>query len=198
MSTADQRHSGHLAGTGRQRTIEEQNCAVVRRLWEEVWNAGNLDAIDELVDRDLVNLGEPVDGPAFIRDLVVSSRHAFPDGRFTVEHEVAQGEWVVHRVMRTGTFEASWRGFMDVAPTGRSFTARHIHMFRVRGSRVVEHWAARDDLGMLRQLAVLPETGNLSRIRLGRPGGGSSGVDAGPLDAPPPREEESSGAPRRI
>jgi hypothetical protein len=35
---------------------------------------------------------------------------------------------------------------------------------------VVEHWAARDDLGMLRQLAVLPETGNLARIKLGRPG----------------------------
>jgi hypothetical protein len=65
----------------------------------------------------------------------------------------------------------------------------------VRGSRVVEHWAARDDLGMLRQLAVLPETGNLARIKLGRPG--STATPSGMLSTiggrPSPERRRAAG-----
>ena len=41
------------------------------------------------------------------------------------------------------------------AATGKSFTTTHIHIFRVAGDRIVEHWAERDDLGMMRQLGAL-------------------------------------------
>ena len=47
-------------------------------------------------------------------------------------------------------------GLESVKPTGRSFEVMQIHMSRVRNGKTVEHWGARDDLGMLRQLGVLP------------------------------------------
>lgn len=43
-----------------------------------------------------------------------------------------------------------------LAGTGRSFTTTHIHIFRVAGGKIVEHWAERDDLGLMKQLGVLP------------------------------------------
>lgn len=38
------------------------------------------------------------------------------------------------------------------APTGRTIAADAVHIFRVAGGKLAEHWAVRDDLGMLRQL----------------------------------------------
>jgi hypothetical protein len=35
-------------------------------------------------------------------------------------------------------------------------TIEHPHVYRVADGRIREHWAVRDDLGMLRQLGALP------------------------------------------
>jgi predicted ester cyclase len=40
-------------------------------------------------------------------------------------------------------------------PTGKRFEVMHVHWYRLRDGQTVEHWANRDDLGMLRQLGLL-------------------------------------------
>ena len=40
----------------------------------------------------------------------------------------------------------------DVAVTGNEVTWTYIHIWRVADGRVVEHWACRDDVGLLRQV----------------------------------------------
>jgi len=45
---------------------------------------------------------------------------------------------------------------MGMAPTGKRFAAQQSHWFRVSGGKVAEHWAVRDDLGMMKQLRVMP------------------------------------------
>jgi predicted ester cyclase len=47
------------------------------------------------------------------------------------------------------------RDWMGHPPTGKSFVVDHIHIYRLEGGRVAEHWGTRDDLGMLRQLGHL-------------------------------------------
>ena len=47
--------------------------------------------------------------------------------------------------------------FMGIPPSGRSYTIGEIHIFRVRGGRIAEHWHQADLLGMMRQLGALPE-----------------------------------------
>ena len=37
-------------------------------------------------------------------------------------------------------------------PTGREIVAEAVHIFRVADGKITEHWAVRDDLGLLRQL----------------------------------------------
>jgi len=43
--------------------------------------------------------------------------------------------------------------------TGKHFSVQHMHRFRLHDEKIVEHWAVRDDLGMLEQLGhvVVPE-----------------------------------------
>jgi hypothetical protein len=42
---------------------------------------------------------------------------------------------------------------MGIPATGNRVAVEAIHIFRFEGGRMAEHWVARDDLGMMRQLA---------------------------------------------
>jgi predicted ester cyclase len=46
---------------------------------------------------------------------------------------------------------------VGVPPTGRHFEVQHIHMLQVRDGKIVEHFASRDDLGMMQQLGLIAQ-----------------------------------------
>ena len=135
-------------------TAAEANKAVVLRYVEEVWNRHDLDAIDVLVSPDYVNHAATTDeyrhGGA--RHIWVWLLSVFPDHRFDVEHTATDGETVAVLGTCTGTHEGE---LMGIAPTGKRFAAAQSHWFRVVEGKVAEHWAVRDDLGMLQQLGVM-------------------------------------------
>ena len=61
----------------------------------------------------------------------------------------------------SGTHEGA---FFGIAPTGRRFEVRQVHMLRLDSSQIQEHWAVRDDLGLLVQLgAIEPPTPSRAR-----------------------------------
>ena len=86
----------------------------------------------------------------------------FPDARLTTLNSVAEGEWVVVRCTYSGTHRGTSRFPVDggmlvgVQPTGRTFEVQHIHMYRVLDGKIAEHFANRDDIGMMRQVGLLP------------------------------------------
>jgi predicted ester cyclase len=91
----------------------EENKAVVRRLYEEVFNGGNLDLADDLVAPDGVNHAAPPGGPAGpvgVRRIVGMLRAAFPDDRHEIEDMLAEGDRVAVRITHTGTHEGVFRG----------------------------------------------------------------------------------------
>jgi len=47
-------------------------------------------------------------------------------------------------------------GALGMAPTQKHFQVQHIHWYKVRDGKIVEHTANRDDIGMMRQLGLLP------------------------------------------
>lgn len=128
------------AGERRRSVSTEENKAIVRRFVEEVQNGGNIDAVDELCSSGFVN------GTAMFR-------RVFPDSHFTIEDMVAEGDKVATRKAFRGTHRGE---FMGVPPTGREVSISLIEIVRVVGGRVVEHWAVGDNLGMMRQLGVIP------------------------------------------
>jgi steroid delta-isomerase-like uncharacterized protein len=135
----------------------EQNKATARRWSEELWGKGNLAVADEIVAPDYVrhDPGDPfpVRGPDDVKRLVTMLRGMFPDFRLQIEAMVAEGDLVVSRYVTTGTDTV---GYMGMAPTGKTIRTPAIQMFRFSKGKIVESWAARDDLGTLRQLGQLP------------------------------------------
>ena len=88
--------------------MSDVNKAVVRRSLEEAMEKGNLDIVDELFDESYVfrMLGATETGPAEMRELATSYRTAFPDMRFTIDDQIAEGE----RVVTTCTAQATHQG----------------------------------------------------------------------------------------
>ncbi len=87
---------------------------------------------------------------------------AFPDGRYVLEDEVAEGDRVASRYTFRGTHLGA---FGAVLPTGRTVAARGINVHRLAGGRIVEQWAQFDALGLLRQLGALPAPKEAGRRR---------------------------------
>jgi steroid delta-isomerase-like uncharacterized protein len=134
----------------------EENRAVIRRAYEELWNERNVAVVDELVAEDFLNHAAPPDrrrGRQGLKDVVRMFEHAFPDFRYEVEDVVSEGEKVAVRDTFRGTHQGD---FMGIPATGNRVTMQAIHIYRFSEGKLAEHWVARDDLGMMRQLGAIP------------------------------------------
>jgi len=137
----------------------EGNKALSRRTFEEVWNQGNLAAIDELYDANQVSHGLGVDvpsGSAGLKQFITMYRTAYPDTHFTVEDQIAEGDKVATRWTATGTHRGDLFG---IPPTGKRVTVTGIAISRVANGKIVETWNNFDALGQLQQLGVAPMPG---------------------------------------
>jgi len=137
-------------------TTEAENKAQFRRSYEEMFNQGNLAVVDELIAPDFVNheaLPGKNRGPESMRGLITWLRSAFPELHFTIEELVAEGDTIVGRVTMSGTHLGPFQG---IPPTGRSFQQAQVHFVCFRDGKGIEHRAVRDDLGLMRQLGVIP------------------------------------------
>jgi steroid delta-isomerase-like uncharacterized protein len=138
----------------------EQNKALVRRFYEEVWDAGNVDFADQVFADDYVRHDlrptEAPPGPEGHKQIAAAFRSAFPDLRFTVELLFGEGELVAARWTASGTHTGAWAG---QEPTGRGMKFSGVNLFRFRGGKVAEIWNHRDDLGLMEQLGAAVHAG---------------------------------------
>jgi steroid delta-isomerase-like uncharacterized protein len=135
----------------------EDNKALVRRWFEELFNDAKLDVADEIVTPDHVShdtsTPEHPPGPEGERQLVNLVRGAFSDGRITIEDLVAEGD----RVAVRWTFRGTHRGdFVRIAPTGNEVEMGAMDLFRVADGKIAETWSNVDMMTMMRQLGAAP------------------------------------------
>lgn len=120
---------------------EDNNKATVRRFYEEVWNGGNLELVDELIAPSFVNHGtgseRGSDREAFKRTI-----HEVRTGlnfTHTVEELVAEGETVVARLSGQGEIE---KGGPDPGKVrGEGFTGMGVVIWKLHDCRMTERWA---------------------------------------------------------
>jgi len=135
----------------------ETNKELVHRLYAEVQGKGNMVVADELLDPDYVeHLPFPIPGREGLKQLVIMVRTAFPDIHPTVDDTVAEGDRVAVRVTARGTHRGT---FMGIAPTGKQVEWKEIHIYRIAGDKIVEHWGQIDQLGLLQQIGAIPAMG---------------------------------------
>jgi predicted ester cyclase len=124
--------------------------AVCKQAQLEMFGNARLELVDELTTPDVTNHATPPHrGREALKDTIRRIHSGFDDIAFEVKDAFASDDKVVMRCTARGTNTGEWMGRQ---PTGKSFEVDQIHIYRLEGDRIAEHWAVRDDLGMLRQL----------------------------------------------
>ena len=130
----------------------EDNKAIVRRFFEEVWNQKNENVIDEVFASTVLFNGQSITRDA-VKQALAGRRTSFPDISVTVDDQVAEGDKVSTRRTWRATHRGPYRG---IAPTGKLVTWTQISVVRLSRGRIVEDWAVADELSILQQLGALP------------------------------------------
>jgi predicted ester cyclase len=133
------------------------NSAIVHRWFQELWNEGNMNIIDELASPDAIGYGQieqdgRIDMEQF-RALFLSLRSAFPDIKFTIEQTVAEGDMVVVRWRAAATHRGE---FLGTKPTNRSVEFTGMSMQRIVNGKIIQGWDNWDQLGLLTQIDAAP------------------------------------------
>lgn len=138
--------------------MSSENKALIKRWFEEVWNQGRAEAIEELLAEEGVvhgladATGAPVRGPAEFKAFHAQFREAFPDIVVTVEETIAEGDLVAVRCLVRGKHRGDSLGFKATqAPV--EFTG--IAIVRVQDGKFVEAWNNFDFMTMNKQLGVI-------------------------------------------
>ncbi|GAA3111139.1 ester cyclase [Streptosporangium carneum] len=76
-------------------------------------------------------------------------RDAFSEATWQVDDFISEGDKFACRVTFSGRHTGD---FMGIAPTGAEVKVQHLHFYRVENGKAVEHWGARDELTLLRQI----------------------------------------------
>ena len=127
------------------------------RWFEEVWNKGREDAIDEMMSphtegHGLVHPdGKEVDGMTAFRSFHKTFRSAFPNMHVKVEDTITEGDRTAARCLVTGTHTGD--AFGGKLPAGKSVKFYGMTMFHVKDGKIVESWNNFDFMSMYEQLA---------------------------------------------
>jgi steroid delta-isomerase-like uncharacterized protein len=138
----------------------EQNRQNIIRFYEAGWNQGDHSVYEEMVAPAFVDHqaipGMP-EGREGFKMLQVIFKGAFPDLHMTVDDVVAEETKVACRWTGTGTHQGELFG---IPPTGKSVNVTATVIYKVGpDGKWTEGWINRDDMGMMRQLGVIPTPG---------------------------------------
>jgi steroid delta-isomerase-like uncharacterized protein len=128
---------------------------VVNRFFYDIWNAGNVDLVDEVLSPSFVNhirLDGQRPGREGMKQLLQRWRLAFPDASVSVDLMLHEGDRVATRYTARGTHRDS---FLGIPASGKPVEFTGIHIFRVENGKLVEGWGYLDLATLLMQLGAL-------------------------------------------
>ena len=138
-------------------SVLEANKALVRRWFEEVWNKGRTEAIDEMFAADGIAHGlsgeaeGPLKGPADFKPFHEIFRGAFPDIEVIVEDMIAEGDKVGARCSVRGKHAGDHLG---VAATNAPVDFSGVSIVRIKDGKIVEAWNNFDFMKMNKQIGI--------------------------------------------
>jgi predicted SnoaL-like aldol condensation-catalyzing enzyme len=119
----------------------------VIRIWQEIFNEGKLDLIEQLYDANYVCHGpggQELIGLEGLREYKRQLRTLLPDVHFSLDHVMAEGDKVAARWTMTGTYE----------PKNIQVTNIGIIISRMVTGKCVEDWEVFDRLRIAEQRAT--------------------------------------------
>jgi steroid delta-isomerase-like uncharacterized protein len=137
---------------------QKENKALVQRWFNEVWNKGRADAIDELFADDGVahglsdDVSTPLTGPNGFRPFHKTFRGAFPNIDVIIEDMIAEGDKVAARCSVRGSHTGDHLG---VAASNAHVEFTGITIVRIKDGKIVEAWNNFDFLKMNKQIGAI-------------------------------------------
>lgn len=131
-----------------------QDLHILHRYLREVWDEGNIDAVERFLAPTYVRHGSPTQPPIDRTEQMAklrSFRSAFPDIELTLEEASVDRDLIWFRSTMRGTHRDD---FLGVAATGRTVTVPLLDLWRVAEGRVVEQWGGPDVFDLARQLGA--------------------------------------------
>jgi len=133
----------------------EANKAVVQSFLDQL-SQGDTTKVDSLVAETFVEhqvMPGMMPGREGLKAMIASFHTSFPDLKTTVNVISADGDKVWMHSNMSGTMKGE---FMGMKPTGKSFNVEAFDLVRFENGKIVEHWGAMDDMGMMQQLGATP------------------------------------------
>jgi predicted ester cyclase len=131
--------------------MADDNKAMLRRFFDEVFHKGNLAVIDELVATDFVDHNPgPGQAPGVegVKQFFAALRAAMSRLQVDLEHLLAEGDLVMTHVSIRGTHTGD---LMGIAPTGKEVVLRISDIVRIANGKAVERWGVEDMSGLFGQ-----------------------------------------------
>lgn len=118
--------------------LTSRNKALMRRIYEEMWNQNRVSVAREIFER-------PEGVERFVREFLIS----FPDLRHMVQEMIAEEDRVAVRFAAHGTHTGPW---MDFAPTGIAVHYTGVTVARIADDKIIEHHTWWDKAGLREQI----------------------------------------------
>lgn len=118
----------------------EGNKTVMSRLFDEVFNKGNITALDDICTSNYVleAPGVPRDkgiqeGLEVFKQRITSFRTAFPDIQYTINYTIADGNKVAISSLFSGTHKGEFAG---IAPTGKQVNVAELYFAHLTDGKI--------------------------------------------------------------
>lgn len=137
-------------------TTPEENQQLTHRYFEEIMNQGKLEVVQEILHPNfsfiIPTQPEPISGYDNFTGFVQYLRNAFPDIRFTVLREIADGNRVASRWKINATHNGE---FLGMPATGNTVEDYGIDIFQISNGKILSVHVNENDFGLMKQLGML-------------------------------------------
>jgi steroid delta-isomerase-like uncharacterized protein len=141
-------------------TPEEQNKAIARRFYVEVWNNHDLAAVDQLFITDYEVVGRPAwrePGAAGLKAFITDNHRMFPDVHHTIIDMVAEDDKVAVYFKVTATHEGDLNGPVGLVPaTGKKVHWNGMSILQMKDGKIIRTKGIINNMSLMQQLDAVP------------------------------------------
>lgn len=141
----------------------DANKAIVRRWYDEFWNAKELDALDQLLHPDYVFAeGYAAGAPSIeaMKEANLFWHRVLSDMHFTIDDMIAEDETVVVLWTARGSQQGDWEMELGTIPaTGKATTTPGTSSFYLQGGKIIRDVNHINFVSLLEQVGAQIQAG---------------------------------------
>jgi steroid delta-isomerase-like uncharacterized protein len=141
------------------------NKALIRRLYEEVWNKRKVELVSEIISPSHAlqapNVVGSAVGPEAYKRQLMSFLAGYPDLHWTIEDMIAEDDKVVACWTISGTHRGEYLG---IPATNKKVSVEGITIHHISKGKIMDSYSNWDALGMMQQLGAVPTLGKAKSL----------------------------------